>query len=378
MTRTKYSGDRILAILESFRPHALFRAMAATTENSPWHREPSVMHHTEMVVKEFIKATNAAVGTDGWTIHDHMAGMCCIWHDTGKPAAKVVKNTPERGDYFAFHGHELISARLFEDFYTANPEMAVAHDLQLGQDRTRIAAVEWMVLNHMPWASKKQDHLSKLWATANSFVGSVDAYGRALMADQCGRQADDQDKKLAEAEWWMREFKNTVVPLQPVTFAPISKVLYLPIGPSGAGKSTYFANTMHAREGKGVEVFSLDRLRHEWYDRVDYSIAYRMSTEDSKFSEKANARFMQLVKAETPEVYVDNTNLSPKRRAFYIAEARRRGYEVEAIVLLSSLISIVARQQTRTDKSVPYEAVKQQYMSMHMPSIGEVDRIVVV
>lgn len=371
-TQTTYTSDDLRAVFTRLKPHVLFKAMEATTESSPWHREASVLVHTQMVMEEYIISTNAAVGRD-WSRSDFLGGLACIWHDTGKPPAMIIKHSAERGEYKAFHGHEILSARLFENFYMSSKDERE----YLGLHQGEIFAVGWMIQNHMPWASAKQDHLKRIRATA-TVLGVYDAYIRALQADQRGRLADDQEAKLYAADQWLTQLSAVYVDdmvsrakLGPVNGQP---ELVLAIGPSGAGKSTHFSKVY---EPLGYEKFSLDSLRHEFYDTDDYATAYAASTEDTRFSQKANNRFLELVRAGK-RVYVDNTNLSPKRRAFYISEARRRGYYVMGDVVLSSLVTIVARQKTRDDKDVPESAVKQQYMSVHLPDIGEVDSISVI
>lgn len=153
------------------------------------------------------------------------------------------------------------------------------------------------------------------------------------------------------------------------------KTLYVPIAPSGAGKSTYLA--MMKKSDPNLEVFSLDELRHRWYDAVDYRRAWEKSTEDKQFAEKANKEFLAILN-RGQNVYVDNTNLSKKRRRFYLDEAKRRGFRTVAIVFPTTLKTLLDRQKTRGDKTVPDMAVKQQYYSLQLPSFGEFDEVVSV
>lgn len=151
--------------------------------------------------------------------------------------------------------------------------------------------------------------------------------------------------------------------------------LFVPIGPSGAGKSTLFRSLKES--GLTVHSFSLDTLRHEFYDPVDYNAAFQASVKDRGFEAKANARFQSMV--ETREhIFVDNTNLSPKRRKFYLDLAHKYGYSTIALVLTTPLETLIERQTTRGDKCVPETVVRQQYNAMVLPGKGEFNKVVMV
>lgn len=149
--------------------------------------------------------------------------------------------------------------------------------------------------------------------------------------------------------------------------------LIMPIGPSGAGKSTLFRRLKS--ENPSLRSFSLDDLRHEWYDPTDYAKAWKASTEDRQFEQKANQRFIEMIK-QKQDIYIDNTNLSPKRRRFYLDLARKNGYKTVGYILDVDVDTLVARQSTRTDKSVPAEAVRRQHQSMVPPQANEFDEVI--
>lgn len=354
-----------------------FVKMSETVENSPWHREANVLVHTEMVLNEYITLTNNLRGNEEWSEYDFLGGLSCIWHDTGKPHAKTAKHSPERGDYYSFHGHELVSARIFEQYAVSNDMFN--HNSNPNAN-LHVFAVEWMILHHMPWAITSPKKLAELKATC-AFIhpDMLTVYVRALLADQYGRIADDQEIKNQNSRNWISQLLDVDDTITPnidniLSSAPL---LILPIGPSGAGKSTLCAEWVEDVSASNINIFSLDSLRHELYDPIDYNSAWQQSVDDNTFQSKANQRFMELVK-QNKNLFVDNTNLGLKRRSFYISEARKRGYRIIAVVLLSDINTLLHRQRTRADKSVPTSAVRQQYMSMYVPSIGEVDYIDVI
>jgi len=158
-------------------------------------------------------------------------------------------------------------------------------------------------------------------------------------------------------------------------------ILFVPIGASGSGKSTLREKLLI--DNPKLSVFSLDNLRLEWYGdntahtKDYYRLAFERACDDKTFNSKANARYMEMIKTGN-DLYVDNTNTSAKRRRFYITEARKRGYYIQAILFPIELQEIIDRQFTRTDKDVPISAVQRMYMQLQLPSYGDFDKIIVI
>lgn len=148
--------------------------------------------------------------------------------------------------------------------------------------------------------------------------------------------------------------------------------LHVPIGPSGSGKTTLYNKIKN--ENPQVQQFSFDTLRHEWYDKDDYNRAWKMSTEDKEFSNKAQQVFKDLIKSGQ-DVFVDNTNLTPKSRRFWVDYAKRNGYRTVAYVFNVPVDELIARQDTRPDKKVPAAAVQQQASVVKAPLDGEFDEV---
>lgn len=341
--------------------------MESVVENSPYHRERNVAVHTDMVVSQYLSITPSH-----WTPFHLVGALACSFHDVGKLSSKEEKFSEARGTYFSFKGHEQKSARLWEDFAVSN--WPLFSQYLTFEDVYKIG---WVIEHHLPWEIVKADKRNMLAQTTNHmFSVREDVFENVLMADQCGRIADDAEAKYLRAEQWIQDFGalrlsvGDCLPFQQNDMIPAPKLI-MPIGCSGAGKSTYKKNNY-----PDVQSFSLDDCRLRWYSE-DYSEAYRMSVEDSTFSNKANQEFFALLK-KGKDLYVDNTNLSRKRRQMYITEARKRGYNIVGILFLSSLNTVISRQKSRTDKSVPESAVIQHYNALQYPSYGEMDTIIVV
>lgn len=152
------------------------------------------------------------------------------------------------------------------------------------------------------------------------------------------------------------------------------KNLYISIGAAGSGKTSIIKKVIEYIPN--LKVFSFDTLRHEWYDADNYANAWKMSTEDKEFGSKANQRFRELIETNHC-VFVDNTNLTPKRRKFYLIEGKKHGYTTIAITFKTvSLETLLERQLTRGDKCVPEGAVRQQYNSLVLPLFDEFDHVI--
>lgn len=338
--------------------HGWFRSMEATVENSPWHREENVLVHTDMVVNEYVTRANADHTGSVWTHMTYLGAIACAFHDVGKPVARTAKFSEARGNYFSYPGHELASARMFEDYAAARHPMFSSEDIFI---------ICWMLEHHMPWEVKDQTKRENMAKTVKYF-DMLDVFTRLLMADQYGRISDDSETKRASVREWIAEFRNLVGTVKLDAIDIDAPVLYMPIACSGSGKSTFRASLGE------MNSFSLDDLRHEFYDADDYSRAFQLSTEDKSFDARANARFHAVVK-QKQHLFLDNTNCSAKRRRWYLDIARKHGYTLVAVLFPVSLDEVIRRQTSRTDKTVPEGAVRRQYMTLQLPNIGEFDEI---
>lgn len=369
---TNFYRTKLIDLFNELKSTPTFKEMEATVEASPWHREANVLVHTEMVVDEYIRMADEDAGE--WSYNDYLGALACVFHDTGKPAAKIQKYREDRGNYFAFHGHEMISSRLFETWAMENLN-------KIDDDVTAsdIFTVCWMIEHHMPWELNDAAKRRNLALTARDAIG-VDIYMRALLADQYGRIADDKDAKNARALAWVADFRQLCNEVEESSIdLDTAPVMFVLIGASGSGKSTLTKHLIQEYDDD-MEVFSLDRLRHEWYDPSEthegYANAFTASVEDKQFESKADAVFSKMVKSGK-NIVLDNVNASVKRRGKYIRIARQHGYAIVAYTMPISVNTILERQHTRPDKSVPDYAVRQQYNSISQPSFGEVDMIVV-
>jgi len=345
----------------------LFRAMERTVEGSPWHREANVLVHTQMVVDEYVRRTDDDCDffSEPWSYRDYLGAVAVAFHDVGKPVAEKKKWSESRGDYRSYGGHEIISARLFTDWAASN----VASTKWTAEAIYNIA---WMIEHHMPWEITDREKLNNLAITAKQqYLGAV--FMRVLYSDQWGRISDDTETKRAAVTAWIDQFNLNMESVQvPAPILADKPRFIMLIGPSGSGKSTYL------KQHPEATVYSLDELRHRWYDAANYERAYALAVKDSKFENKAQREFSRMLTeswASQKMMIVDNVNASAKRRRWYLSEAKRAGYQTAAVLMTAPLDVLHRRQRTRTDKSVPESAVTQQYMAIQLPQHGEFDAI---
>lgn len=340
-----------------FHSDELFRDMLNTTEDSPYHREVSVGVHTDMVVTQYLSRWNHL------SQNKILGALACAFHDVGKPDARTRKYSSKRGHYNSFAGHEKLSARLWEDWAMRHWDFL---KFTLGLNPQDFHSVSWMIEFHMPWETKNKDTLKYMATTADKI--GFDIYDAVLKSDTWGRISDDHPEKKQKVSDWIETLRG----LEGVKKVPgTGPKIIVPIAPSGAGKSTL------APMYKDYEYYSWDALRLEWYDTDDYAKAFRAATKDTKFENKARKVFMDHLKAGR-DIFVDNTNLTLKRRRSLLTEARRKGYYKIAVLLPIDLDTLLERRVTRDDKVIPVDSILRQYLSLSTPSYGEFDEILVV
>lgn len=347
-----------------FKTLDLWKDMVDTTEDSPWHREVNVGIHTDMVVSQYLARTRNME----WDRSKVIGFLTVVFHDVGKPYSEITKFKEGRGNYRAYHGHEIISARLFENFICDNTVIADRFNL----DKFDIYSIAWLIEHHVPWQTTNpitRTHYAK--TVYQIFREQSVVFSKILLSDTYGRISDDFDTKCESANEWVSTFNDLIEEVKDdFDIDDDNKTVYIPIACSGTGKST-FENTLD------IVTFSLDALRLEWYPGASYSDSFEGARNDPQFSLKANAVYMKQIKNGL-DLYIDNTNLSKRRRAFYVNEARKHGYNVVAVYFPISIAELTRRQNARTDKVIPRSVFGNMYKNLQLPSFGEFDDIIIV
>jgi predicted kinase len=342
--------------------------MSKTTEASPYHRETSVAIHTEMVLDEFAKMDDMP--------NSDIIKLALLFHDTGKPVSKRTKFKEERGNYFSFAGHEQQSARIFENFYAEN----YANLFKSWLSPTDAYKVMWLIENHLPFNL----NMEKLKTVLVRFMPELEhGFYAHVMADTLGRISDDyaiRDKKATE----FVELMRIAEPMPKFILKDNAPTLRILIGASGSGKSTYVKDCLT----QGYAHYSYDDIRVLLAKSKSavfgntpakiYSEAWNYCDKHrSEFGHFADVEYIKLIK-DYRDIVVDNTNVTKKHRIKFTAEARKRGYRIEAVVFPISEAALLARANLRTDKEVPDDVVLSQYNRIHLPWVGtEVDSLIV-
>jgi predicted kinase len=347
---------------DDFRHDPMFIAMSETSEDSPWHRECDVGVHTDMVVAEYLSRSIP---------FDIRGAIGCAFHDIGKPPAEQIKFREDRGEYRAYHGHELVSARMWEDWAVRNWKFLEEEFLLTSMD---IYTIGWMIEHHVPWGTKKDDKLNAFARTAYKTLSDSNAWPSMLLADQYGRISDDSHQRGEEAQAWVDDHQDRKYRAAYAWTPYTDKRVFMLIGPPGAGKST-FRKTLEATH-KGAAVVSMDDLRLEWYGGP-YDNAFAKASKDSKFNAKVDKHYIETLR-ENDVVILDNTNTSAKARKRWMAPARARDFQLIAVLFPSTLQQVKDRQKTRGDKEIPLHVVENMYNRLSLPMFGDFDDILVV
>lgn len=354
-----------------FKFNSLYKVMANISEDSPHHREVNIAAHTDMVVMSLL----ALQSNNEHNSRAHLFALfVAAFHDVGKPASRTEKFSADNGKYYSFAGHELRSSRLWWDYYASNIAMMQERFGIKMHDAYEIAV---MIEKHLPWNIK---NIKKKHAICDS-IGShnVVGYLQLLAADSAGRISDNVnafDENIDKIRGLYATFnkRNIENPTIANPWANDRPILVMPIAQSGAGKSTTWDRLKTRdpslfQERPRFKRCSMDIVRTELYG-TDYEKAFKASTEDKNFMKHVQHDFITLVR-NASNIYVDNTNLSAKRRNFYITEARRRDYKICAFLYPMSIQNAVTQNSKRTDKKIPHDVVIRQYMSMSMPLLGD-------
>src|SRR5690606_13123398 len=90
---------------------------------------------------------------------DWLCGAFAVaFHDVGKPDSEEVKHSEERGTYRKYAGHEIISARLWEDYAVKNFNMLQSMFPEF--DENMILVTAWIIEYHLPFSIKKPQKLN--------------------------------------------------------------------------------------------------------------------------------------------------------------------------------------------------------------------------
>lgn len=371
-----------ISYIKLFKYSPSWFRMSQTVEASPWHREANVAVHTEMVLEEY-KTHFMPLRLPE---QNKIALLALLFHDVGKPAAEeVVEKKDGSGTYRRYAGHEQDSAVAFTERWLQDP---ILREFVSVEEARKI---RFIIEHHLPYGLKDGKKRADLrTAIEHVLREDVQTFYDCLRSDCWGRISDDHDTKKQNVEDWIREFRTV-----PLTINRVNTQMgkcYVLIGPSGSGKSTWTKQNIRACD----RVVSRDAYYLEYFhskvnigfatpdDKKLYADAWHLCCIEDKqgfedFLRKKVAAAFHEAKLSHGSIFVDNTNGSKKARAFYIQHARNIGMKVVAVEFWNSLETLVERQQSRPEKSVPESSVRQQYFAQTCAWLGsEVDEVIIV
>jgi gluconate kinase len=351
----------------------IFYKMKCTIEGSMHHREANVLVHTYMVLNEYFDLT-----THKWKLCDLEGAFACLFHDVGKPAAEVNKFSEERGHYHSYPGHELISARIWENWAVEHYGILIyffpCFNFQ------SIYNIGWMIEHHLPYDIKNKYKLECIYKTGKS-IGE-NTFTNVLLADGRGRINDNAEAQGIRQQTWLNAYTNYEGSPDVIIG---DRHVHMIIGPSGVGKSTITNKLVNDCTPDVIAVFSLDKLRLDWYSDLlimnpneQYDYVHEAALSDPKFNGRWQREYVNLVKSSVKMIIIDGTNLFTKHRRFFLDVARNNDIVTHAVYLTSSLKILEQRQNARTDKIVDMNIVKKQYANIQYPSYNEFDVIHII
>jgi predicted kinase len=344
-----------------FTKSSLWTQMLSVREDSPYHRESSVAEHTRMCLtwyKENLSNRRSAE-------QQLLTRLAILFHDVGKPISKIEKYSEARGTYYSFAGHELASSRLFENY--------ILTDNTLNLSLNEIRKVKWLIVNHLPYDRKDLKNFNV--DLFRSLENEICLYTDVLLSDASGR-ISDTPKIEKVVEWINKNLQKPTEELQEES----TKTAYISVGASGSGKST-LANSI-----QGKEIFSLDDCRIDYFQLYNNTVfqdektLYRAAWEycrdnNDKFNKFTVKVFLELVKRGA-DIFIDNTNISPKARRQWVTLLRQHEYYIVGFEFMLTLDELKQRSEARLDKHVNFFIVEQQYMALTPLRYGsEVDEI---
>ena len=370
----KIMSNFLFDFFAEFIKGSIWKQMEETVENSPWHREANVATHTLMVVSYF----NDHFAHKYTAKQQMIAMLALLFHDTGKPEAEEeLEKADGSGKYRRYAGHELESAHVFMEQYLAS---SLKDHLTVEEAR----AIRWIIEHHLPYGYKNKQKLQDLKKATMSALHAADCpiglFYDCLRADAHGRISDNHEEKLQNVETWIYSFD--AVTFDTRATHQYSGKMYILVGPSGSGKSTF---TQELSKNHDVSVINDDQMKMDLFRsifandaRSDFDIyddAWQYCTMDHKpeYTFYRNKQISDIASntAKNGSVVVcDMVNSSKKRRAQMVDVAKCHDLDVEVVEFWVPLDTLLARQQSRSDKRVPVDSIKKQYSAIQLAWLG--------
>lgn len=161
-------------------------------EDSPYHREPTVLFHTCMVVDCY---DNFAANSQDWY---WLGRFACLLHDVAKPVCRTRKENAKRGIYYSYDRHDVVGAEMAEQILSKH-----------GVSEFDTYRISWMIAHHQIFWSTKDNSVKVRMA---EFLRKHDCYlpfKYFMLADDFGRICDERTiESIAFFAAFEREYMN--------------------------------------------------------------------------------------------------------------------------------------------------------------------------
>lgn len=196
---SEYAMNLMFELLDRTAHTPEWKAMEATTEGTPWHREANVAVHTRMAMVYY----TAQFSQDRTELENKHALMALFFHDFGKPPSQ--KLSPEGRNQYT--GHEAVSSTMMFDFFAVNEDLWEYFVNTWGYTTADLEKIGWLVDNHLPYGLEKKSKRNRMKEEMLHYFGPAPTFYDMLRSDCAGRISDDHGTKLQNVEMWIMDFE---------------------------------------------------------------------------------------------------------------------------------------------------------------------------
>lgn len=349
------------------------KSMHATVEDSPWHRESSVLAHTQMCI-DFYKKNIASQRTPQQQL---ITLVALAMHDLGKPdAEETLEKKDGSGKYRRYAGHEQISANEFISFWCQYRELAEPFMAETNLSWSDIQAIKFMIQHHLPYGLKNPLKRENLKLALQLYLGSDEiCFYDMLLSDSSGRISDNHEEKLSAVDDWITNFKE--IKVEAKNNLSNGQIVLL-IGPDSENKSKYIHNLARYWGNNIIAAAKWQRDYDAIYLKGQPTEKYKQ--ERTAFIHASGSQFIQnhiANNAPNAKVWVNAPNLTKKSRAMWVELAKVYNLKVVTVEFYDSEKAIYTfnatthvKQNSETQRYKLSQSLRHQLMSQDVPQLG--------